>query len=76
MSKLIMSLNKNSHINIFKNTIVEKKFKIVPGSDIFLWLHTPWELAKHSQETQNDLMNLGELRGEICLAKQVLEIQK
>lgn len=79
MSKSITSLNKNSHSKIFKNTIMKQKdFKIAPDSlsDISLCLHTAWELAKHSQETQDDLTNLGELRREICLPKQVLDIQK
>lgn len=41
MSKLIMSLNKNSHINIFKNTIVEKKIQ----NSTWLWY---FSLTPHS----------------------------
>lgn len=55
-----------------KTTIMKKYFKI--ATDWYFSL-TARELAKHSQETQDDLMNLGELR-EICLPKQVLDIQK
>lgn len=79
MSKSITSLKKNSHSKMSKNTTMKKKdFKVAPDSlsDNSLCLHTTWELAKHSQETQDDLMNLGELRREICLPKQMPDIQK